>query len=134
MSQDMYGRENINVTNVTEIQSGLATSSALTSELASTVAAIGALLGATASAEANVVSAAADTALLPANAARKGFAVRNDSTTTLYIAKGGAASAASFIIVPPGGLYESTYPCWLGTVRGFGAGAPVGNWVVREET
>lgn len=104
-----------------------------------TVPAIGVLLNSTAAAFTAVASANADTALLAANAARKGFAVRNDANTILHLHKAaGAATVASFYPVPPGGIYEDCER-WLGPVRGFwdldgGGGAPVGNAVIREET
>lgn len=103
--------------------------------LGALVPAIRALGVSTAAAETTVVSANADTVLLAANANRKGFAVRNDATTVLYLQRGGAASAASFIQVQPGGgYYFDEFPNWTGAVNGFWAGAPVGNAVIREAT
>lgn len=46
----------------------------------------------------NVTSAAADTLLVAANAARKGLIIYNDSTSTLSIKFGSASSGTSFTV------------------------------------
>jgi hypothetical protein len=77
----------------------------------------------------NVPAANADTALLAANAARRGLIVSNDSTAKLYVlfdgSGAGAASAANFTyVVPAGGTLElNPLPAFTGRVRGFWSAA-----------
>lgn len=75
----------------------------------------------------SVNAAAQDTALMAANASRRGATVYNDGSTDLYLALGAAAaSVTSFTCkVAPGGYYEAPY-AYAGAVRGIWAGSPTG--------
>lgn len=76
----------------------------------------------------NVASANADTALLAANAARRGVIISNDSTAKLYVlfdqSGAGAASAANFTyVIPAGATFEMPVPIFRGRIRGFWSAA-----------
>jgi hypothetical protein len=73
----------------------------------------------------NVVAAAADTALLAANAARKGAIFYNDSTAILYLAYGAAAASTTSYSVqmPANGYFELPLPIFTGAIRGYWSAA-----------
>lgn len=83
----------------------------------------------------SVAAAVVDTALLAANAARKGASVFNDSATaTLYLSLGSdAASLTSYTVkLLPGQFYE-TLDGFTGAIRGIWSAA-VGDARITEQT
>jgi hypothetical protein len=51
------------------------------------------------------------TSLLPRNPTRKGCTVFNPSNATVWLDFGKAQGASCMVALPPGGLWESPYPC-----------------------
>jgi hypothetical protein len=74
-------------------------------------------------AQTSVADNAADVELLAANAARKRWAVTNDSTVTLYVSYDGAASLTNYFVqVPPNSFFSDDH--WVGEVRGIWSSDP----------
>jgi hypothetical protein len=70
---------------------------------------------------ANTNDAATSATLIASNAARRGFAIWNDSTAILYVKFGATASSTSYTFqIAPGGYYEHTTPYpYTGAVDGI---------------
>jgi hypothetical protein len=68
----------------------------------------------------NVASSTTSVTLLAANANRLGVAIRNDSTSALYISLGSSASSASVYELLPGDLFTLPEPGlnWTGAISG----------------
>lgn len=69
-----------------------------------------------------VASAQADTSILAANDARRGFAVWNDSTAVLYLLLSNAAASTTVwtVAMAAGSYYEGPF-AYTGPVRGYWA-------------
>lgn len=84
--------------------------------------------------ETNVASSATDVTILASNTSRKGAAVFNDSTATLYLLLSSGTSTTSLYSVQlgPGGYYEVPYG-YTGVIKGLWSSA-TGNARVTEFT
>ncbi|UZJ58562.1 hypothetical protein OKW98_18465 [Pseudomonas sp. KU26590] len=80
-------------------------------------------VGVAASSVTSVTSAAANTTLLAANAARRGATIFNESTSVLYLKLGSASSITSYtVIIAANGYYEVPFG-YTGAITGLWASA-----------
>lgn len=80
-------------------------------------------LGPATATHANVAGATSSTSLLAANAARKGAAIFNDSTSVLYVKLGFGASSTSFAVKMEAGAYYEVPFGFTGLITGIWASA-----------
>lgn len=103
---------------------GAATSLAAGSTVGTTVA--------TAATLSNVASSVTTVTLLAANAARRGFMIVNDETSTLLVKFGATASATSFTVsLVAAAYYECPQPVYTGLVAGIWTAAGSGSGAAR---